>query len=316
MKSNIGEVPRVSIIIPSVDRQPLLANLIKDLLDGTKENIEIIVSHSGVSRPSDLQDEVVLVHQRTRLLASAARNRGAALARGQYLFFIDDDNEVAPEVVDVLVSLLDTNPDLIEVGPSMFYAINREQVFCLGVSHRGKLSRTQTILALPADGTREIISEVLPNAFMVRRTQFEAIGGFDEISFPMDFEESDLAFRLRRKHGGYLACTIDARIWHHASISVTQQLAAKSLARSYYSARNRPIFIARHLGTRQLIEYVLVGQFLAALARLGGIVLGVNRTNHSRAVVCLAYVAGMIVGVPLSIREIMNRTHRTCATNI
>jgi GT2 family glycosyltransferase len=307
MESDTGSAPKVSIVIPSIGHQPLLANLVQNLTEGTQTSVEVIVSHSGLSRPSNLEHRVLLVHQQSPLLVSAARNRGAEKARGEYLFFIDDDNDAAPGVVDVLVALLDKSPELVEVGPSMFYASDREKVFCLGASHHGKLGRTSWIVDLPTDGTREIVSEVLPNAFMVRRSEFEAIGGFDEVSFPMDFEESDLAFRLRRRHGEYLACSVDAKIWHHAPLSLRQQLAAKSLARSYYSARNRPIFVARHLGTKQWIEYVIAGQFLAAASRLLGIVFGVNKTGHSRATICVAYIAGMVVGPFLSVRELAKR---------
>jgi len=296
--------PNVSIIIPSIGKQPLLAGLVEGLMGGTKTSIEIIISHSGDSAPSELDLNIVTVHQDSPLLASAARNRGAEVASGRYLFFIDDDNDVDPGVVDVLASLLDGDSAMTEVGPSMFYGSARNVVFSMGVSHRGWLGRTRTIKDWPANGAREIISEALPNAFMVRRSQFEAIGGFDEVSFPMDFEESDLAFRLRREHGGYLACTVDAKIWHHTPISIKQQLAAKSVARSYYSARNRPIFIARHLEVWRWLEYIAIGQFLAALSRCWGILFGENRSGHSRARVILAYVAGMLTGVLLSLREI------------
>jgi len=303
IERDVSDTPKVSVVIPSIDDSPYLYRLTEDLFEGTRCNIEIIVSHSGTSYPYGLREDVVMVHQPSPLLASAARNRGALHAKGQYLFFIDDDNEVSTGVVDVLASLLDRSPNLVEVGPAMYYASERDRAFCFGVSHRRRFNRTHIIVQMPTDGSREIVSEALPNAFMVRRREFEAIGGFDEISFPMDFEESDLAFRLRRLRGGYLACALDAVIWHHAPVSVKQQFAAKSLARSYYSARNRPILIARHLGLKCWFEYVLVGQFPVALARLWGVMFGSNRTTSSRASLCAGYIAGMTVGVPLSIRE-------------
>jgi len=302
-----GWQPRVSVVIPTIGQQPLLPNLIADLKVGTHSDIEIIVSHSGNQDPPALDDDVFVVHQESPLLASAARNRGARRARGKYLFFIDDDNDVESGTVDVLASLLDKIPELVEVGPSMFYASDRNRVYCLGASHRGTLGMTRLFVVPPTDGSREIVSDALPNAFMVRRRDFELIGGFDEVTFPMEFEESDLAFRLRQRQGGYLACTLDAKVWHHAPTSTRQKLAAKSVARSYYSARNRPIFVARHLGILRWIEYLAVGQFLAAASRFWGIFRGSNGTGHSRFVVCISYVSGMVFGIFLSIREITSR---------
>jgi GT2 family glycosyltransferase len=230
------------------------------------------------------------------------------------LFFIDDDNSVEPGVVDVLASLLDKRPELIEVGPAMYYAADPVRVYCLGTSHRGMFSRTRWILQPPNDRAREIISDALPNAFMVRRCDFEAIEGFDEVAFPMDFEESDLAFRLRQRHGGYLACSLDTRIWHHALISARQRLAPKSVARSYYSGRNRPIFIARHLGAGQWTEFVLMGQFGAAVTKLWGVCFGPNETGRSRAIIGGAYLAGMVAGVFISIGE-FRQPLKSCMRN-
>jgi GT2 family glycosyltransferase len=239
------------------------------------------------------------------LLASAARNRGAEKAKGQYIFFIDDDNRVEAGVVDVLASLLDKQPQLVEVGPAMYYADDPERVYCLGASHHGLFGRTRWILQPPTDNSHQVKSDTLPNAFMVRRREFEGIGGFDEDYFPMEFEESDLAFRLREQYGGYVACSTEARIWHHAPLLVLDRLAAKSMARSYYSARNRPIFIARHFGIGQWIEFLFVGQFLAASTRLSGVCFGPNQTGRSQAAIVCAYMAGMVVGLLISVDEIL-----------
>ncbi|MHB8395116.1 MAG: glycosyltransferase family 2 protein [Candidatus Dormibacteria bacterium] len=302
--SNLAGGGLVSVVIPTIRTQPLLPAVLDGLLLSTRRQVEVIVSHSGRTPPQLARSDIVLLREERLLPASAARNRGAEVASGDYLFFLDDDNEVAEGAVDVLAEVLDGEENVIEVGPAMYYAADRDRVYCLGVTHGRLWNTTRWALAVPTGGSRLVASEALPNAFMVRRAQFEGIGGFDEASFPMDFEESDLAFRLRRQYGGRVVCSLDTRVWHHAPLSVRSRLAPKSVQRCFYSARNRPIFIARHRGWLPWALYILAGQWAA----LGSKLLGIGQTDTRRLGprwrLAIVYVRGMGVGMIQSVREL------------
>lgn len=314
-KDDGNSFPKVSVVIPSIGKNPdILSRLVRDLVRPNSFVTEVIVSCSGERSVPEFGSGVTVLSSQVPLLASEARNRGARIARGEFIFFIDDDNEIERDTVETLYRLLESNQSLVEVGPSMFYGTERERVFCLGVSHRGRFSRTRTILdPQVTDGERVIESEALPNAFMVRRKQFEAIGGFDEKAFPMDFEESDLAFRLRERFGGRLVCSLDTKVWHFTPVSVRQQLAAKSLKRAYYSARNRPIFIARHLGFGPLLSYLFLGQFVAVASRAVGIFLAENHADASRPELFWAYLKGTVDGIPMALDQFRVKSFRVAS---
>ena len=126
----------VSVVIPSIGRQVLLDQLLETIITGTESPAEIIVSHSGPSIPV-VCSLVRVVHSDEPLLASAARNRGAAQATGRYLLFVDDDNEVEPGFVDGLKQCLDRSADIAVLGPSMYYAGARDRICTVLVSCMG-----------------------------------------------------------------------------------------------------------------------------------------------------------------------------------
>lgn len=261
---------------------------------------ETIVVHSGLPRPDQI-DGIAMTHSDHRLLVSRARNLGALEAKGQFLFFVDDDNILAPGAVDTLVEWLSAHPETVLAGPAMYYASDPKRPFCLGVSHGGLLNRTRYIVNDADPGTACLYSDALPNAFLVRRDQFMAVGGFDEVWFPQHYEESDLAYRLRRTFGGNVACVKGAMIWHNANLDVRMRIQAKEPMRAFMAARNRPLFIRRHLSGATLLTYAVAGQFLFGAIYL---VAELRALNRARLPTSRAYISGMVAGWRLVVEDI------------
>ena len=91
--------PIFSIIIPTYNRPERLANCLAAIaqLDYPRDRFEVIVVDDGsdaslepVVTPLQEQIDITLLRQKNAGPA-AARNRGAAQARGQFLAFTDDD---------------------------------------------------------------------------------------------------------------------------------------------------------------------------------------------------------------------------------
>lgn len=307
---NSESYPEVSIIIPSIGRQALLDELLDAIQSGTKSRVEVIVSHSGPWVPT-VGPAVHVLHSDVPLLASAARNRGAASATGQYLLFVDDDNEIESGVVDSLKECLDREPGIAVLGPSMYYAGDRTRPYCFGVLHGSVLGRTRFIVSDASANGGLVWSDALPNVFMVRRDAFTSARGFDEQSFPMNFEESDLQYRLCRQTSGRVACLLAVRVWHHTPLRVSERLAPKGAVRFYLSARNRPIFIARHLGWTRWLVFLGFGQFLFGAVRIGAALRDRRVPSAARARLVGEYMRGMAVGVVASCMEVRRRKNGT-----
>jgi glycosyltransferase involved in cell wall biosynthesis len=92
---------QISVVIPAYGQCPHLPGNLRALLAGERAPDEVIVAHSGPCDPTDklaaLGPAVRVLHSEDRLLGGAARNRGAAAARGALLAFLDADVRPAPD---------------------------------------------------------------------------------------------------------------------------------------------------------------------------------------------------------------------------
>lgn len=86
---------KISCIIPTCDRNELLAETLKSILNQSLKPFEIIIINNGkgeVSLPEDFRLKVKVFNIIPYAGVSQARNFGASLAEGNYLAFIDDDD--------------------------------------------------------------------------------------------------------------------------------------------------------------------------------------------------------------------------------
>ena len=96
----------ISTIIPTIGR-PSLSRAVESVLNQERGDFQseiIVVNDSGRDLPyCDWQDlpQVKLIHTNKRN-RSVARNAGAAIARGEYLHFLDDDDWVAENAFRIL----------------------------------------------------------------------------------------------------------------------------------------------------------------------------------------------------------------------
>lgn len=115
----------ISVIIPAYGHCPYLPDLLTALLDGTHQPHEIIVSHSGPDDPTEevaaFSPSITVLHHSHRLLGGAARNRGAAMAKGVWLVFIDADVRPCPDWLAKLSASVDQDAERFVVG-SVGYA--------------------------------------------------------------------------------------------------------------------------------------------------------------------------------------------------
>jgi len=112
--------PKISIIVPVYKVEPYLHQCIDSILAQTYSNLEVIIVN-GVSSDNcgKICDEyavgdfrVIVLHKPSRGL-SDARNAGIDIATGDYLSFIDGDDWVETDMIELLYSnLVEYNADL------------------------------------------------------------------------------------------------------------------------------------------------------------------------------------------------------------
>lgn len=104
----------LSVVIPCRHQAHFLKGLLEELRHELGESAEIIVvdDASKYDDPrSQIPDPTVrLVRSPLRLGVSAARNLGAQLASGKYVYFIDADDRIVPGTLQKAFNLLESSP--------------------------------------------------------------------------------------------------------------------------------------------------------------------------------------------------------------
>lgn len=187
-------MPEVSVIIPTMKgREALLAKLLSTI-------------------PSEY--ETIIVDDENLLLA-AKRNKGAMKATGEYLFFVDDDNYLAPFAIDNALQTCRT----IGVGVVGFMACydDKQDSIADGGSKRNYLTgftkgiNTNASWSELSKAPYEV--DEIANAFMMHSELFYELEGFDEKNFPIDLDEADFCKRAKDKGLKILMCP-EARCYH------------------------------------------------------------------------------------------------------
>jgi GT2 family glycosyltransferase len=170
--------PIVSVIIPAYNAVTTLRKTLDSVLAQTFTSFEIIVVDDGstdatIAVATTVDDPRVRVLAQSNAGVSVARNRGAAAARGELLAFLDADDLWASDKLACQIAALQAHPD---AGLAFSWTAF--------VDDRGDL--------LPGGGVAGraegwVFSDLLllgnfvgnGSAALIRRTAFEAVGGFE-----------------------------------------------------------------------------------------------------------------------------------------
>lgn len=111
----IDTKPMVSVIIPTYNRLAYLKQAVNSCLEQTYVRVEIIVVDDGSTDDTESSVRALIdgpwqgkveYCKQDNAGASAARNRGLKLARGEYVQFLDSDDLLLPEKISLQVEVL------------------------------------------------------------------------------------------------------------------------------------------------------------------------------------------------------------------
>jgi len=187
--------PLVSVVIPTFNRPALLQRAITSVLAQTWSEFEIIVVDDASTEPiqqalNSLPPVIISVHTHSQCRgAAAARNTGIRASKGEFIAFLDDDDQWLPGKLEAQIN--------------KFKNVSAETglVYCGYVIIS---DRTGTVVATriptePPIGYIELLrSTVFPTSVpLIRKRCFEEVGLFDE-ALP-GTQDRDMWLRLARR---------------------------------------------------------------------------------------------------------------------
>lgn len=126
--------PAVSVIVPVYNKAAFLRSCLDSLIRWGSKDYELILIDDGSSDGSDvICDEYAekipymqVLHQKNSGV-SHARNQGIKMAEGEWITFVDADDEVVPHTLNTVVSTLENSKDIDIIITSAVYAANENE---------------------------------------------------------------------------------------------------------------------------------------------------------------------------------------------
>lgn len=243
------ETPRASIVIPVYNELSRTLRCLRALeLHPPATPCEVLVVDDG---SSDATAAVLpriaglRYHRRERNGGFiAACNDGAALARGEYLVFLNNDTVPQPGWLDALLDTFAQHPRAGLVGAQLRYPDGRLQE-AGGVVFSDGNAWNYGRHGAPDDPRHAFVRDadyLSGAAIAIPRALFARLGGFDTHYAPAYYEDTDLAFKVRA--AGMEVLYQPAAVVVHdegGTAGTDPDSGAKA-----YQARNRGLFARRH----------------------------------------------------------------------
>lgn len=196
-------MPFFSVIIPVYNKEKYVQAAVKSVLNQTFTDFELIIvndcstdnSRKEVSKI--ISEQIKIIEHPENKGLSASRNTGIKNVTGNFIAFLDADDQWKPDFLATIKSLISTFPE------AQLFATNYEELYADGIKviHNQKLSKLGNDFLVDDFFELNLGKPIyFPGSLSVKKTVFDEIGYFDEkitYSEDVDFNiRTNLKFKL------------------------------------------------------------------------------------------------------------------------
>lgn len=211
---NANKQIKVSVVIPVYNVEKYLDMCLQSVLAQTYMNYEVILVDDGSTDGSaaicdryvSQNDQMKVIHQKNGGL-SHARNVGVSYAKGEYIFFLDSDDCIHPELLQRIVPLAEeSNASLVQID--IEEVPNEFDDYCKPLVDDYPLYHFSTIESLyNLEKDNQTLAHDIRLTSLVVWTKLYKKELFKNVSFPEDIklhEDQMVAHRFIIESGGVL----------------------------------------------------------------------------------------------------------------
>lgn len=304
----MNSMPQVDVVLVNWNSGEQLAECIRSLVALQQRSSKIatvcVVDNASrdesVRKTRDAADQIglpvnVIINEMNLGFATAC-NQGARTSRSEYILFLNPDTLVKPESLDLPVLFMQ-RPENSSVGICGIRMVDSSDEI-LPSCYRfptlrtfiGEMTRLSTLCPrifpphqIPVSDLahNRTVDQVMGSFFLVRRSLYESLGGFDERFF-VYFEEVDFCYRARQL--GFSSFYFTEAAYFHAVGACSAKAKADRLSYSLYS---RMQYATKHFGKFRRSLLLMLTLTVEFSARLIGALLG--KSSYDLAEVLLGY---------------------------
>ena len=220
------ELPRVTVIIPTYKRTvDFLSRAVQSVINQTYSNVEIIViddSPEDYTERNDIKEymnsvsnkDIKYYQNEQNMGGSLARNRGIGLATGEYISFLDDDDEYMPEKIEKQVKFMLCEGKDLSFSNMIMY------------NQAGTVVDFRDYNDIPAFDNASLLHYHLMRhmtgtpTFMFKTSKLREIGGFEDAKMGQEFYLMLKSIERGLSIGYIPEC--DVKVYKHADGGITQ----------------------------------------------------------------------------------------------
>lgn len=271
---------RVDVVVVNWNAGELLRKCVESVSTdkaGFEARVIVVDNASSDESMSNIPGSVTKIYQSENAGFARACNIGAAAGTAPYILFLNPDAALRGDCLEASIGFLESaegrnvgicgvrlvnDNGAVERTCARFPTVRTFVGRALGIWRIWPtLFPPHYLIDFDHAESREV-DEVMGAYFLVRRSVFEALNGFDECYF-VYFEELD--FSLRAKQAGWISYFLATAEAYHKGGGVSSQVKAHRL---FYSLRSRIIYSVKNMGWFRGVLVCLITLLLEPLTRI------------------------------------------------
>lgn len=196
--------PKISVVVPVYKVEKYIDRCIASLIKQDFKYFEVILVDDGspdncgkiCDKYAKKYDYITVLHKSNGGLSSA-RNAGIQVAKGEYLFFVDSDDWIAPQALSILYEIaINTDADIVSGSYQLAKSVNDKKISDNNVKI---FKRDEALEYYLRRGMSNIISEYPAWSKLYKRELFKS----EEFPVGQLYEDVVTVFKLIKKVSKY-----------------------------------------------------------------------------------------------------------------